>query len=58
MGIIFEWTLDDPTEKDELYKVEGMNVVLDKKILKLTSNINIDYQSYDWGEDFVINTYL
>ncbi|AFS79142.1 iron-sulfur cluster biosynthesis family protein [Gottschalkia acidurici 9a] len=55
MGVAFDWVQDEPTENDEMFDVEGVNVFIDKKTVNKTPYINIDYGNFPWGDDFIIN---
>ena len=55
MGTAFEWVQDEPTENDEIFEVEGVRVIIDKKTVGKIPYINIDHGEFPWGEDFIIN---
>jgi len=55
-GIIYEWAQDEPKDDDNVYEVEGIKIIVNKSLEKSAHNIDIDYEHYDWGDDFVITT--
>jgi hypothetical protein len=48
--------MDDPNENDEVFELEGANIVLDSKIIRDTDTLNIRLENYEWGEDLVITS--
>lgn len=55
MGVAFGWVQDEPTEKDEVFDVDGVNVIIDKETTNRIPYINIDHGEFPWGEDYIIN---
>jgi len=46
--------LDKATEQDEIYEVDGVNVVIDRKHLMYLIGVKIDYTQTEEGMGFVI----
>ena len=56
MGVAFDWVLDEPKEGDTVVDVEGVSVILDRKVVENTPYMNIDYAAHGPFEpDFIIN---
>lgn len=46
--------LDKPTEQDEIYEIEGVRVVIERKHLMYLIGVKIDYTQTEAGMGFVI----
>lgn len=55
-GVIYDLAQDEPREDDNVYEIGSVKLVVNKKIESYVETININYESYDWGEDYVIVT--
>ena len=44
--------LDEPKETDDVYKINGFTVLVDKELHEKTRNITVDYVSYGMGSGF------
>lgn len=56
-GVIFDLAQDEPKDDDNVYDIGSVKVVVNKKIEGYASNVDIDYESYEWGNDYVITTH-
>lgn len=57
-GIIFDIAQDELRVDDNIYYIGSFKVVIKSKIESYASFINIDYESYEWGNEYVIATYF
>lgn len=57
-GIIFDIAQDEPKEDDNIYQIGSVKVLIKSKIESYAPFINIDYESYKWGDDYVITTHF
>lgn len=48
--------LDEPKESDDVYKINGFTMVVDKDLHKKTSDITVDYVSYGMGSGFKVTS--
>ena len=44
--------LDEPKETDDVYKINGFTLVVDKELHEKTKDITVDYVSYGMGSGF------
>jgi len=44
--------LDEPKETDDVYKINGFTMLVDKELHGKTRNITVDYVSYGMGSGF------
>ncbi len=44
--------LDEPKETDDVYKVNGFTMLVDKELHGKTKDITVDYVSYGMGSGF------
>jgi Fe-S cluster assembly iron-binding protein IscA len=44
--------LDEPKETDDVYKVNGFTMLVDKGLHEKTKDITVDYVSYGMGSGF------
>jgi len=44
--------LDEPKETDDMYKVNGFTMLVDKELHGKTRDITVDYVSYGMGSGF------
>lgn len=57
-GVIFDLALDEPKDDDNVYNIGSVKVIINKKIESYAPTIDIDYESYEWGDDYVITTHF
>ncbi|WP_159433589.1 hypothetical protein [Proteiniborus sp. DW1] len=50
--------LDEPKDDDNVYNIGSVKVIINKKIESYAPTIDIDYESYEWGDDYVITTHF
>ncbi|WIV13384.1 hypothetical protein [Proteiniborus sp. MB09-C3] len=48
---------DEPKDDDNVYDIGSVKVVVNKKIEGYAPSIGIDYENYEWGNDYVIATH-
>ena len=48
--------LDEPKETDDVFKVNGFTVVVDKNLHERTSDIKVDYVDYGMQSGFSISS--
>lgn len=56
-GVIFDLAQDEPKDDDNVYDIGSVKVVVNKKIEGYAPSIGIDYENYEWGNDYVIATH-
>jgi Fe-S cluster assembly iron-binding protein IscA len=44
--------LDEPKETDDVYKINGFTLLVDKELHEKTKDITVDYVSYGMGSGF------
>ncbi|MCU0574425.1 MAG: hypothetical protein MUC41_15720 [Syntrophobacteraceae bacterium] len=44
--------LDEPKDTDDVYKVNGFTLVMDKELYKRTKAVTVDYVNYGFGAGF------
>lgn len=44
--------LDEPKDSDDVYKINGFTVMVDKELHEKTKDITVDYVSYGMGSGF------
>jgi len=44
--------LDEPTSKDEVFKINGFQMVVDSDLMQQTGGITVDYVDYGMGSGF------
>ncbi|NSW85181.1 MAG: hypothetical protein HPY84_02560 [Syntrophobacteraceae bacterium] len=44
--------LDEPTEADDVFKVNSFTMVIEKELHKQTKDITVDYVNYGMGSGF------
>ena len=44
--------LDEPKETDDVYKINGFTMLVDKELHEKTKDITVDYVSYGMGSGF------
>ncbi len=47
--------LDEPKDTDEVYKVNGFTMVIDKELYKRTKAVTVDYVNYGFGSGFKLS---
>ncbi len=47
---------DEPKDDDNVYDIGSVKVVVNKKVESYAKSIDIDYENYEWGNDYVITT--
>lgn len=55
-GPIFDLALDEAKENDNIFKVDGYNVIIDKDLSAKFSVVNIYYNSFEYYGNFKITT--
>lgn len=55
-GVIFDLAQDEPKDDDNVYDIGSVKVVVNKKVESYAKSIDIDYENYEWGNDYVITT--
>lgn len=48
---------DEPKEDDNIYDIGSVKVVINKKVESYAPFIDINYENYEWGNDYVIATH-
>jgi hypothetical protein len=48
---------DELGENDNVYNIDGVVFIVDKKEEKDSPYIDIEYEKYPWGEEFVVTTF-
>ena len=46
--------LDEPKETDDVYKVNGFTMVIDKTLHKQTNDVSVDYVDYGMRSGFTV----
>ena len=46
--------LDEPGEADEVFKVNGFTMVVERNLLEQTKEITVDYVNYGMGSGFQV----
>lgn len=49
---------DEPKDDDSIYDIGSVKVVIKKKVENYAPSIDIDYENYEWGDDYVITTHF
>lgn len=57
-GVIFDLAQDEPKSDDNVYNIGSVKVIVNKKIESYAPLIEIGYESYEWGDDYVIATHF
>lgn len=57
-GVIFDLAQDEPKDDDSIYDIGSVKVVIKKKVENYAPSIDIDYENYEWGDDYVITTHF
>lgn len=56
MGNIFDWIQDEIQDDDEIFDQNGYKIIMSKKDLIKSIEINVSLQEFPWGEDLVIGS--
>ncbi len=56
MGNIFDWAQDEPEDGDEIFEIDGMTIIMDKRDMVKSVLIKVRLQEYPWGEDLAISS--
>jgi iron-sulfur cluster assembly protein len=48
--------LDEPTSKDEVFKINGFKMVVDADLMQQTGGIIVDYVDYGMGSGFKLTS--
>ncbi len=48
--------LDEPKETDDVYKVNGFTLLIDKTLHKQTNDVNVDYTDYGMRSGFTVSS--
>ena len=48
--------LDEPKETDDVYKINGFTMLVDKDLHEKTKDITVDYVSYGMGSGFRVES--
>lgn len=46
--------LDEPKDSDDVFKVNGFTMVVDKDLLEQTKSVTVDYVTYAMGSGFKV----
>jgi iron-sulfur cluster assembly protein len=47
--------LDEPKESDEVFKINGFTMVIEKELHTMTKNVTVDYVNYGMGSGFKVS---
>lgn len=48
--------LDEPKENDDIFKVNGFTMLIDKELHKTTKDVSVDYVTYGIGSGFKLTS--
>lgn len=47
--------LDEPKDSDEVFKINGFTMVMDKELHTMTKDVTVDYVNYGIGSGFKVS---